>query len=85
MILIKVKIKFYLSLFEMFGVDFLFNDFDVFWLVDFVIIMFCLMKINIFFKLFNCYMYYIILLIKDIFLFYDRLFILFYGRLFIKK
>lgn len=85
MVLIKVKIKFYLSLFEMFGVDFLFNDLDVFWLVDFVIIMFCLMKINIFFKLFNCYMYYIILLIKDIVLFYDRLFILFYGRLFIKK
>lgn len=52
MVLIKVKIKFYLSLFEMFGVDFLFNDLDVFWLVDFVIIMFCLMKINIFFKLF---------------------------------
>lgn len=52
MVLIKVKIKFYLSLSEMFGVDFLFNDLDVFWLVDFVIIMFCLMKINIFFKLF---------------------------------
>lgn len=85
MILIKVKIKFHLSPPEMLGVDLLFNDFDASWLADPVIIMFCSMKINTPFKLFNCYMYYITLLIKDTVLLYDRLITLLHGRLFTKK